>query len=676
VSATGTINELLIRWQELRQSGVTPSVRDLCADYPSLAEELARRIAAFESMEDMLGLGARTTPPTPGRQTVPPPHLAEKFLPLGYELLEVIDQGGMGIVYKAIQTGLRRTVALKMIAGLRIGPKQLARFRVEAEAVARLQHPYIVQIHEVGEVDGHSFFAMEYVEGGTLAHRLATGPLSPNTAAELLEILARAMQHAHERGIIHRDLKPANILLAGVRRGSLREAEGIQGTGNRKQEAGSSLSPEPLPPRGANLPCPLSSLVPKVSDFGLAKQLDAEHDHTATSEVIGTPAYMAPEQAQGGTTAIGPACDIYALGAILYETLTGRPPFKAVSMLKTLQQVIADEPVAPCRIHPGIPRDLEAICLKCLEKNPTHRYASAEALADDLRRFRDGTPVTARRLSVVSRTLKWARRRRVWIAAVLLVSLVGAGIPVLGYVDSENRRRRVAELASAEIEQRQARAIELAPQAREILHRHCYDCHGGDQTKAVKKFHVFHRDSLLDANRQYVVPHEPDQSRLIKRIKDGSMPPPDKEADLPRVSELELSILNDWIAGGAPPFPPEDPNAPTPPVIPYSELGAKVKAIFLRHCFECHREGTPTEQHSGIKILNHDLLIKTRKVVVPEQPDESVLYQLITSNNEHQVMPPLDPPDRARLTPDEIGTVRRWIEAGAPPFPRTRPKEK
>ena len=183
MSGASAIDELLIRWQELRRHGATPTAREVCADRPELADELAARIAAFESMEEMLGLGARVTHPAPGAHAAVPPHLAEKLLPLGYELLEVIDQGGMGVVYKARQVGLRRTVALKMIAGFRVGPKQLARFRVEAEAVARLQHPHIVQIHEVGEVDGHSFFSMEYVEGGTLAHRLATGPLPAATAA-------------------------------------------------------------------------------------------------------------------------------------------------------------------------------------------------------------------------------------------------------------------------------------------------------------------------------------------------------------------------------------------------------------------------------------------------------------------------------------------------------------
>ena len=637
MTGASAIDELLIRWQELRRLGSAPTAREVCADQPELADELAQRIAAFESMEEMLGLGPHATHPARGAHPAVPPHLAEKLLPLGYELLEVIDQGGMGVVYKATQVGLRRTVALKMIAGFRVGPKQLARFRVEAEAVAHLQHPHIVQIHEVGEVDGHSFFSMEYVEGGTLAHRLATGPLPFGTAAELVEVLARAIHHAHARGIVHRDLKPANILLG--------KAEGSRINDESKAKA--------TPGSDSSLIIHHSSFLPKVSDFGLAKRLGVETDHTATGEVIGTPAYMAPEQAQGSTNAIGPACDIYALGAILYEALTGRPPFRAGSVLETLRQVIADEPAAPRRVRSGVPRDLEAICLKCLEKNPTRRYATAEALAADLRRFLTGAPVAARRSSLPGRALKWVRRRPVWAAAVLLVLVAGAAGSGRGYVQREQRR---------------ARAVEVAPQAREILHRHCYECHGANPTKIDRKFHVLDRASLMDANRKNVVPEHPDLSRLIQRIEDGSMPP-EEEDDLPRVSEMELAILKEWIAGGAPPFPEEDPHAPVAPVVPRSELAAQVKAIFRSNCFECHQK---TKPESGLKILNHDLLVRVRKVVVPGRPDESELYELLVADGE-RVMPPLTHP---RMPAEEIDAVRRWIEAGAPPFPRTRPKDK
>ncbi|MCI0701348.1 MAG: protein kinase [Planctomycetia bacterium] len=643
MSLSATIDELLIRWQEQRRLGAPVSVQELCADHPSLAEELARRIEAFESMEALLGLGPHATLSEPGARPSIPRNLAEKLLLLGYELLEVIDQGGMGVVYKANQVKLQRIVALKMIAGFRVGPKQLSRFRVEVEAVARLQHPHIIQIHEVGEVDGHSFFSMEFVEGGTLAHRLATGPLPPLDAAKLLEVLARAIHHAHTRGIVHRDLKPANILLVSAELGA-RNAEP------------KSAEPSSEVPSCSALRAPRSALVPKVTDFGLAKRLGTPADHTTTGEVIGTPTYMAPEQAEGKTNAIGPACDVYALGAIFYEALTGRPPFQAKTVLETLRQVIAEEPVAPRRVRAGIPRDLEAICLKCLEKNPAHRYRSAEELANDLHRFLTGVPVVARPLSRVARVFKWARRRPVWIGSMVLVVIAAVVLAGRGY---------------AEREQRRARAVEVAPQAREILHRHCFHCHGANPEKAERGFFVLERESLLDPNRRNVVPGHPDLSRLIQRIEDGSMPPEIKEDELPRVSERELSILKVWIAGGAPPFPPEDPHAPTPPVVPRSELAAEVKAIFLNHCYECHMA---SKADGGIKILNHDLLVLGRKVVIPGNPDESELYQLITSTNENRVMPPKD--QEVRMKPEEIETVRRWIEIGAPPFPRTIKNEK
>ncbi len=628
MSDADAIDELLVRWQELRRRGESPAARALCAEYPHLADELQRRINAFESMEAMLGISPRGTLPTAGASHAVPPHLAEKLLPLGYELLEIIDQGGMGVVYKATQTELRRTVALKMIAGLRVGPKQLTRFRTEAEAVARLQHAHIVQIYEVGEVDGHSFFSMEFVEGGTLAHRLADGPLAPDDAAALVEVLARAVHHAHSRGIVHRDLKPANILL-GV------ESHKVEG---RKVEGSGPSDFTTLRP---------SDLRPKLTDFGLAKRLGADAGHTTTGEVIGTPAYMAPEQARGETGTIGPASDVYALGAILYEALTGSAPFRGGSVLETLRQVISDEPVPPRVVRPGVPRDLQAICMKCLEKKPSHRYASAAALADDLHRFATGLPVEARRGALAARALKWARRRPVRLTLLLLV--VGAAVAIGGR-------------GYAEREQRRARAVEVAPQAREILHRHCYECHGGAKTE--RRFHVLDRNSLLDANRRNVVPGDTAHSRLIQRIEDGTMPPEDDDDWRPRVSEPELAILKEWIAGGAPEFPPEDPQNPTPPVVPQSKLAAQAYAIFVRRCHNCHKLG---EAKGGIKILNHDLLVSRRKVVVPGKPEESEVYQLLVIDDPDQVMPP---PKEERLTPEEIDTVRRWIADGAKPFPR------
>jgi serine/threonine protein kinase len=643
VSHSDTIDELLLRWQELRRHGKSASIHELCVDHPSLADELTRRIAAFESMEALLGIGQSSTLPDPSAKPSIPDHLTAKLLPLGYELISLIDHGGMGVVYKANQVKLGRVVALKMIAGLHAGTKQLARFRVEVEAVARLHHPHIVQIYEVGEVDGHSFFAMEYVADGTLSQLLTGGPLPPVVAAELMEIIARAVHHAHTRGIVHRDLKPGNILLQQEDEGS------SSGKGDKSSGSGACFSISD------------ASFQPKVADFGVAKQLGASTDHTATGEIIGTPGYMAPEQAQGNTDLIGPACDVYALGAILYEALTGRPPFQAKTVLETLRQVVSDDPISPRRVRSIVPRDLEAICLKCLEKNPAHRYPSAEALADDLHRFTARLPVVARPLSLTSRWLKWARRRPVWAASLLLVLLAPLVVLAWHYIERERREQRIID-----------RAVEVAPQAREILQRHCYECHGKNPAKVERKFLVLDRASLLDPDRKNVIPRDAEHSRLIQRIEDETMPPEDEELRLPRVSAQELAILKEWIAGGAPVFPPEDPQAPTPPVVSYSQLAADVKAIFIDRCYDCHhtrKKGKDEEPKGGIKILNHNLLVSTRKVVIPGNPDESELYQLLVADESNKLMMP--PKSQGRLPPEDIEKIRKWIEAGAPPFPRT-----
>ncbi len=315
-------------------------------------------------------------PASAGRPTLP-----------GYEILGELGRGGMGVVYKARQLRPERLVALKMIlAGAHAGEGELARFRAEAEAVARLQHPNVVQIFEVGEHDGRPFFSLEYCAGGSLAEKLRGKPLAPAEAAALVEALARAVHAAHRQQIVHRDLKPGNVLLT---------ADGT----------------------------------PKITDFGLARRLDAA-GQTQTGSVLGTPSYMAPEQAGGAKGAAGPAADVYALGAILYECLTGRPPFQAATPLDTVLQVINDDPAPPSRLNSGLPRDLETACLKCLQKEPGKRYSSAEALAEDLRRFRAGEPVLARPAGRAERAVKWAKRRP---AAAALVAVSGlAAVALLG----------------------------------------------------------------------------------------------------------------------------------------------------------------------------------------------------------------------------------------------------
>jgi serine/threonine protein kinase len=356
----------------------------------------------------------------------------------GYEVLAILGRGGMGLVYKARHIELKRLVALKVIlAGEHADPQELARFRGEAEAVARLEHPNIVQIYEVGEHQGRPFFSLEFVEGGNLAQKLAGTPLLPRQAAQLVEILALAIHYAHQRGIVHRDLKPGNILLKQL-----------------GKESDSTLEEEQRHASRPSVSLSGNSYQPKITDFGLAKRLDDEDTgQTRTGVIMGTPSYMAPEQAEGRSRDAGPAVDVYALGAILYETVTGRPPFKAASTLGTLEQVRAQDPVPPRRLQLHLPKDLETICLKCLNKQPHRRYASAFALAEDLHRFLAGAPIQARPAGVWERTLKWARRRPA--AAALIVVSIAAVVSLLAGALWYNAKLRAA-LQTAEDRRQEA----------------------------------------------------------------------------------------------------------------------------------------------------------------------------------------------------------------------------
>ncbi len=610
------INELLLRWETARQQGRVVSAAELCAECPHHREELAARIHAITHMEHVLGV-IHSDPNRTMAAAESDDGEAESYPQIpGYDITRIIDQGGMGVVFEARQLKPPRTVALKMISNAHAGPKITARFRIEAEAAAKLQHPNFVQIFQVDEVKGRPFFSMEYVTGGSLAQLLTLRSLPARQAAELAETLARAVHFAHSHGIVHRDLKPANIMLA---------ADGT----------------------------------PKIADFGLAKRLDDDSAHTHTGEILGTPSYMAPEQAEGKKHVIGPATDVYALGAMLYEMLAGRPPFLGSNPLDTLRQVARCEPVPPSRLA-AVPRDLEAICLKCLEKSPSHRYASAQSLADDLRRFLSGQPVTARPIGPMRRVGKVLRRHPQAVALILLASVF------LGYIAAQFRTNNppIDDSADTSTKLRQ-RAEALAPVVKEILRRNCFECHGNELNIVQKNLHVLNHKELVAGNRRIVVPGSPENSRLIQRIADGSMPPEEEELRLPRVTEKELTILTEWIRGGAPPLPEGDAKSPIAPAEPHSKLAAEVKDIFRKRCYECHKSA---KAEGGIKIMHHRLLVSVRKVVVPGQPAESELLNLLTTDDEDARMPPRE---KQRLSEQEIEAVRRWILEGAPAFPKT-----
>jgi tetratricopeptide (TPR) repeat protein len=387
---------------EIFDSGSTPE--EACEDCPELLPQVRQRweqICAVEAELDELF-------PTPGPPIASTSALWRTGTDLpqipGYEMLEFLGRGGMGVVYKARHLRLNRLVALKMlIAGAYAGLHERARFQREAEAVASLRHANIVAVYDVSDHEGCPYFTMELLEGGSLTQALAGRPQPAVKTAALLATLADALHVAHKAGIVHRDLKPANILLT---------AEGT----------------------------------PKVADFGLARHFDREAILTLSGDRMGTPSYMAPEQVIGKAGRIGPAADIYALGALLYEMLTGRPPFRGETASETERQVMAEEPVPPARLNPKVPRDLETICLKCLHKDFERRYADAGALAEDVRRFTEGRPIQARRISLVEQAWRWCRRNPAGAAlAVTVFALVGLCVAGALWVQRQHLERRIEQ---------------------------------------------------------------------------------------------------------------------------------------------------------------------------------------------------------------------------------------
>lgn len=369
--------DLLVRFEEIQEGGQRSTAQEFLksdpqlaalADLDGLAEELEQRCLKLQSVDEVL------LSEDAGASDVRLPSIP------GYQILKELDRGGMGVVYLARQTVLERPVAIKVLgAGQFASSMARQRFRREAATVARLRHPNIVEIYDRGEVDGLPFFALEWIEGGSLKSRVAGNPLSCREAATIVEKLAQAVHHAHQQGVIHRDLKPSNVLLS------------VHG-------------------------------IPKVADFGLAKLLEQEADLTSSGDALGTPRYMAPEQISAGE--VGPQTDVYALGAILYEVLTGRPAFSTESGPHLATQVLHEDPPPPSRHQAGVPRDLDAICQKCLEKASIARYATAGELADDLKRYLLGEPIVARRHGALAYGLKWARRHPAVASLLVLASLL------------------------------------------------------------------------------------------------------------------------------------------------------------------------------------------------------------------------------------------------------------
>lgn len=409
MNENGPLTEVITAYLQAVDSGQTPNQDEVLARHPELTVELQRFFATQDRVREM------TEPLRPEAAFMP-----RRFG--DYQVLEEIGRGGMGVVYRARQESLGREVAVKILLGG--APARQGRLRQEAEVLARLDHPGIVPVHEVGVTEGQAFFVMKLVEGASLASRRDAFRADVPRAVRLVVAVARALHYAHEKGVVHRDLKPANILL----------------------DAGDT---------------------PYVTDFGLAKRLEEDAQLSASGVVVGTPAYMAPEQVENAQ-AIGAAADVWALGVILYELLTGKLPFQAKTILDTLRQVMECEPRPPRQLDGAVHPDLEVICLKCLDKRPSHRYASAAALADDLERWLKREPIEARRVGRVERLKLWCRRKPVLaglggLAAALLV--LAGGLVVANWW--QQRKLHVLSDEKAELDLKRKKADELARQARE-----------------------------------------------------------------------------------------------------------------------------------------------------------------------------------------------------------------
>jgi serine/threonine-protein kinase len=461
---------------------------EVCADCPELLEEVRKRSQEMLRRVEAEVQAMFPTPRPEREGDTPPPWNSDTGLPCipGYQVEAVLGRGGMGIVYKAWHLRLNRPVALKMLlAGAYAGPQERERFLREAEVVAGLRHPNLVQVYDIGDHEGRPYFTMEYVEGGSLTQRLMGTPQCVRHAAGWVAVLAEAVHIAHQGGIIHRDLKPANILL--------QRKPGITMTESPVDNVRSAnIAPAPH----SDSDCRISDFDPKIADFGLARHFDRDSGLTLSGARVGTPSYMAPEQALGKTRGIGPSVDIYALGAVLYELLTGRPPFRGATATETQLQVVQHEPVPPSRLNPRVPRDLETICLKCLSKDPERRYTSALALADDLRRFQEGRPILARPAGWAERSWRWVRRNPT-AAALLATALALVGLASGGGVWLVQQQA-----------ERRAEAIRHADELRNDVHT------AVTQAASLRQgFHFREARALLEQVRERLEPAGPDDLR-------------------------------------------------------------------------------------------------------------------------------------------------------------------
>ena len=457
----------------------------------------------------------------------------------GYDVTELVGRGGMGRVYRATDRRLGRTVAIKLLVDSD-DSELISRFESEAQAVANLAHPNITRLFEFSKTEaGLPYCVMEYIDGGTLADALAGRPMSWKIAAEITETLAIAIQAAHLAGILHRDLKPANILIAGSTRPDSAASEpGSTKNFDRTSAAEVDIERRTETSRKSPSRVNIRPEMLRVSDFGLARKIAAESHVTRTGQIVGTPAYMAPEQASGMVTRPGPGVDIYALGAILFELLTGRPPFIGADSLETIMLLLAQDPVAPRSLQPTIPRDLETICLKCLEKKPSRRYLSALELAEDLRRFLDGHPIHAKPVSRIEKVAKWARRNPWKAVATSLFAVSGvaaiAGVAALQAAYSEVTKANDSLLnANTNLTKVNAEIKETRDLARDAL------------DGIVDRL----RDELHDVPRATQIMMDTSQDSLELHRRMFKLQPNDPELARAYVGSLYNHVLLEWLHG-------------------------------------------------------------------------------------------------------------------------------